>query len=580
MKHYFILLLCSIVLQGLGLCCQLELLSIETTQAHGPGVLTCRIHNFINISDVPLALENSSHTAFAIPSSFHREATCGLSTGTLTIFSFFDDFTLKLLAQLITNAFMELLKYYRWTHFIILSSSSHRFYVKAGQYLYENALETNFLAVDYFQLNDAFTSTDVINKLSNQNKRIIILSMPSQKVQKILSMADCHGWRDYLWIAHSIYKQPSHISLYNGVMELQAKADCSEIRIMKDILYNMQCRNFTQLEPSAVEILIQINNELLHLANYSKTTGLNHIAPGYQFPNDTAPQYLNIMLNVIFYLVLAFFFLFVSCTVILYIFYRNKPAIKATSSSLSSLIFIGCYTWIFYLCILNFTLPTSYHKQPSFTRNAVCLMRMWLNGLGYPVVLIVGTTLVKMIRIYRIFYFSGKLNVYLCSNFALALYALVLTVPNIIICLLWLLRDPYQSKIRVVNRNGRKEITEICQSMSAIQYLLGLLIHIVILGIALFIVAVKTRSIQLKDFKDSTKIIAFSFWFLLTATVGLSYWFILSTIEASSILLHISLQISHYFLIFQCLAFLFMPKLCPILKQKYRKKRRIPVSKK
>ena len=91
-KDYFILLLYSIVLQGLGLCCQLELLSIETTQAHGPGILTCRVYNFINISDVPLASENSSHTAFAIPSSFHREATCGLSTGTLTIFSFFDKF--------------------------------------------------------------------------------------------------------------------------------------------------------------------------------------------------------------------------------------------------------------------------------------------------------------------------------------------------------------------------------------------------------------------------------------------------------------------------------------------------------
>ena len=131
-----------------------------------------------------------------------------------------------------------------------------------------------------------------------------------------------------------------------------------------------------------------------------------------------------------------------------------------------------------------------------------------------------------MIRIYRIFYFSGKLNMYLCSNFALALYALVLTVPNNAICLLWLLRDPYQSKMRVANRNSHMEITEICQCRSAIQYLFGLLIYIIILGVALFVVAVKTRSIQLKDFKDSTKITAFSFWFQLTATVGLSYWFI------------------------------------------------------
>ena len=94
--------------------------------------------------------------------------------------SFLDNFTLKLFEQLINNAFMELLKYYRWTHFVIPSDSSHRFYLKAGQYLYEHAFQTNFLAVDYFQLNDAFTSTDVIKKVikSEQENNFSINAIP------------------------------------------------------------------------------------------------------------------------------------------------------------------------------------------------------------------------------------------------------------------------------------------------------------------------------------------------------------------------------------------------------------------
>lgn len=316
------------------------------------------------------------------------------------------------------------------------------------------------------------------------------------------------NWREYAWVVHSIYKDLANHDLYNGIIELQAKVKISSVfpSFPNDHYLNKSCTNPSYDVPKSVDLYLMYQERSTHVANYSKTSGFYLITPGLEVPQDNIIQSVPIVFNAIFSLGILICFVIVTTTLILYIIFRKEPRIKATSTSLSILIFIGCYTWIFYLCILNFTLLPGYHKRPSYTRNAICLLRMWLNGLGYPVVLIMGITLVKMLRIYRIFYCQGKLNKYMSGNCALAVYALILTSPNALICLAWLFRDPFLSHLYFVTIDGHRYIMERCHSETAIRFLLGLLVHIILLALALLVTAIKTRNVMLADFKNSSQI--------------------------------------------------------------------------
>ncbi len=499
----------------------------------------------------------------------------------LTIFSFLEAIRQQQYAKTIVNTFMEVLRYYSWTDFIILSDESHRFYVQTGQYLYKEALQ-NMLAVDYFQVNEKFDNKDILKIVSNQRKRIIFLSMPSRMIEKVLTVRKAHhmNWQEYAWVVHSIYKDFANHDLYNGLIELKAEVIISSASSPNDHYFNKSCMNLSYDVPKSVDLYLMYQERNTHVANYNEVSGFYHITPGLKVPQDSSIHSVPIVFNAIFSLGILICFVTVTTTLILYIRFRKEPGIKATSTSLTALIFIGCYSWIFYLCVLNFTLLPGYHKRPSYIRDAICLLRMWLNGLGYPVVLIMGITLVKMIRIYRIFYCRGKLNKYLSGNCALAVYALILTSPNALICLAWLFQDPFVSHLYFTTIGGHRYIMERCQSETAIQWLLGLLVHIIILALALLVAAIKTRNIMLADFKDSGQIRGFSLCFFLTTSAGLLYWYTLSTIlSASAVLVHAALQIFHYCLIFQILAFLFMPKLYPILKYKWIKKFSVPTPK-
>lgn len=124
------------------------------------------------------------------------------------------------------------------------------------------------------------------------------------------------------------------------------------------------------------------------------------MSPRVEISSDTIPINVPIVFVIILYIGNTFCFVFTTCTTVLYFNFRNEPAVKATATSLNILIYIGCYIWLFYLFLINSTLLGRYHLLSTTTRNLVCLSILWINGLGYPVALIMSTVLVKLIRIY------------------------------------------------------------------------------------------------------------------------------------------------------------------------------------
>ena len=158
---------------------------------------------------------------------------------------------------------------------------------------------------------------------------------------------------------------------------------------------------------------------------------------------------------------------------------------------------------------------------------------------------------------------------YTSGNMALAVYAIILTFPNALICLIWSSSDPYLSELIFKSDDGQVVTTEQCRSQHTIEWLLGLLIYLVLISLGVLVAVTLTRNVHNENFKDTKKASALGYIMILSLAIILSYWFLLRTIGAHVVLVHAVLQIGHWWLIIQCQLLLFAPKLYPTLKSKW-----------
>ena len=87
---------------------------------------------------------------------------------------------------------------------------------------------------------------------------------------------------------------------------------------------------------------------------------------------------------------------------ILFLYYRNAPEIKATSPYLSLIMFLGCY-FLFARGVIETTSLYIIHDGVFF-----CSSETWSTGIGFH--LVFAPLTMKMLRVYRIFTYFGKLG--------------------------------------------------------------------------------------------------------------------------------------------------------------------------
>ena len=175
---------------------------------------------------------------------------------------------------------------------------------------------------------------------------------------------------------------------------------------------------------------------------------------------------------------------------------------------------------------------------PHFSLHFICVFRVWIHGLGYPIALVLSTLLVRLLRIFNCY---GKLSKYTSGIIAMAVYALLITSPNGLICLVWSTSDHYLSEVIFPVRGGYVFVTEQCRSNHTIQWLLGLLIYLVVISLLLVVAGILTRNVKHKNTK---KVSALSFVVVFTLSLILSYWYILRIIGANVVLVHAVLLIA------------------------------------
>ena len=286
------------------------------------------------------------------------------------------------------------------------------------------------------------------------------------------------------------------------------------------------------------------------------------------------PQYegATVAYTIIFTIEIVVGFTFVSVMLIIYACLRSEPEVKSTGYVLSLFIFLGCYTNLIFLSILL------YFDQPIYSSkevlNFICGIFPWISGLGISSSLIAATVLVKLVRVYRIFNrFTVRPLGKKSSDICLATYVLLIQSPMILILVIWATADPFRIQFPPSRQVGFKK--KQCTSDYLVLWLSLLVLYMLILFFMLTLVAIKSRKIREKNFKDTKKVNVLIFCLLFDVLLSLSLWWLLDSLGTSvaSYISGIPLHIGHFGIILLSQFVLIAPKISAPLLRSIKEKR-------
>ena len=239
------------------------------------------------------------------------------------------------------------------------------------------------------------------------------------------------------------------------------------------------------------------------------------------FPSDEftvlrmqLPLWMTIVLSSLLFV--AFFT--VTLKLILYICYYKVPEIRATSPSLTMLIFLGSYMILGSLLLV--IVQPYVDNEASFSAICIAQGALAVTGLG----MLIATGLVRLIRIYHVFTHFGRTGEAWRDGY-LFLYILLISMIPALETILVIIFDRNQhclkSKIDIHRNPPTRIETVSCQSDLQIAWRMFSLVYILFLLLVLILFAFLTRKIDRKQFKDTKKIIIFAF--VLTMTLVMNY---------------------------------------------------------
>ena len=260
---------------------------------------------------------------------------------------------------------------------------------------------------------------------------------------------------------------------------------------------------------------------------------------------------------------LALTTVFVTFVFLLYVYFHREPEIRATSVTLSLLIFTACYLNLFYLAVL-------YHSNRSVeidtkVDDAICLLLLWLSAPGITLPLMLAILIVKMMRVYHIFN-NAKLRLgRYCSDLSLAVYVVLILLPDVFVHLIWVSIDRYHSVVDYNVQNGFVHAKKTCGSENQIIWFGLLTVYLFALMFALGVIAVLTRTIRLRHFKDTKKVNVLLFILCYGIVITFSYWLLLLTLNSKRYVRTLPLHLGHSVMVISFQVLLFVPKVFPPL---------------
>ena len=365
---------------------------------------------------------------------------------------------------------------------------------------------------------------------------------------------------------HNITLQPNMYAYvaYDLVWEIALTLSIRQQRINRTVPHQQQ-RNMNIIQ-------IKGQNKVIEnlIATYSPHSGelrINSKLFKSTAPSDELPLVVSgvpLAYTIIFSILTMMVFIVETSTLTVFIYFRKEPEIKSTSFSLSLLMFFGCY-------VCNIYTPVSlYFQQPLIgtpdTEHTLCNVRLWLSNIG--IYFIEVTLLVKILRVYHIFFrYKAKPIGKNCSDTFLACYVLIMLSPTIILHVLWSFLDSYGSILVKSPKQSYIELEKRCGPNKPVWYIL-LSVYGYSISTALVTVAIKTRKIRHKHFKDSRKVNMYLFCFTAVIAMTFGYWLFLERSNTYEYYLSITpVHIGLSMIVLLCQFLLFVPKVLPPFKR-------------
>ena len=494
------------------------------------------------------------------------------------------------------DAITSLIDRLDWTYIgLITDSTNYQLY--AAELLLKKLHSIPELTVSpYVRL--GLSNEDYIRALQQveiYRTKVIIVMASKETACRVLKYALQHNfsWPEYAWIVYNIQSSECASSM-EGIILLNRKQSVNNTlstnsRILYDSVLAVvlaEQLNFTNATFPGISGQVQIregkrlsNISIIHIQNYSNyeigyydtaSKELYTLEDNNPFKVANTPRGKRQIIYdrisdshvALVLLVFAFFLTLVTVNLILYVYFRKEPEIKATSVTLSMCMFLGCYILLLYipLYLVTSLTPTSF----------LCMWCVWFTGLGLPFPLILGTLLFKMLRVYVIFFHPHSYKKRLCSDGALFMFVLLLSSPTILVLTAWTAVDYYSIHTIVIQQKGYLEIHKVCLGNHTIIWLGLLLLNFFILLIAVIVVAFKTSKIRDKNFRDAKATNIYAFLVSFSTVMTLFYWLFFRSLELNirnkrSTEFTIKFYVGHILITMSCQFTLFIPKLYPLI---------------
>ena len=312
-----------------------------------------------------------------------------------------------------------------------------------------------------------------------------------------------------------------------------------------------------------VDIFHVRNGEEMYAGHYTQVTrNITIHLPSERIPRDDFVIRLHLAFPISILIITAVLLVFTLVVLVFFIYYWNKPSIKATSRYQSLLMLAGCC--MMYMAAM--VVATSEFVSDRFI-GPLCQIDIWLVAIG--VQLIYSTLFMRLLRIYKIFLTSSnlrKLHGKIWSDQGLAALSFIPVSVTVILLALWSALYPLSTAYVIPSFQQRSDTTHlvpVCSGSAASLVWLAVTYFGVngIPIVAVAILATLTRKVEYDIFKDTKEVNSFVF----ATVVCLYIWSPYAVIFYNFIVfpqVAFCLTVFPYLVIpFLCEAFLFIPKI-------------------
>lgn len=251
---------------------------------------------------------------------------------------------------------------------------------------------------------------------------------------------------------------------------------------------------------------------------------------------------------------------------------RSRPEIKSTSLYLSLVILVGCFFLLLSPVLL--TIKSMFIITNTAAYLALCSLEFWffLDGI----IIIFLTLLLRMLRIFHVFRSHHSTGKYWSDKY-LMLYITLMFSVMIILHVIQTVTDPYylESRDTFISSTSDELPYKLtfyyCSSSSTSTWLvLSSVIILVAVTLVIFL-AVQTRHIKKKHFKDTKKVNMFIFSVCINYAIFIPLWLIL--LQVSNTGAYICKCLANLQAAALCQVFLFLPKILPATQSSITQKR-------